>query len=189
MQAEHEHRHGQLREANERLVLAALTAQELQAAAEDAQRPQTEFLAVIAHELRSPLSPIRTAAEMLGHLRSDEPLLARVQTIIERQVAHMSRLVGDLLDVSRVNTGKLRLERRLVDTAVVIAAAADACGPAMETRRQHFDARCLHAVWKSMVTRCALRKSLLTCSTTPPSTCRMKVGSSYQYRRSMTRLC
>ncbi|WP_213768691.1 diguanylate cyclase [Caballeronia sp. dw_19] len=137
--AEHEHRYGQLREANERLVLAALTAQELQAAAEDAQRRQTEFLAVIAHELRSPLSPIRTAAEMLGHLRSDEPLLARVQAIIERQVAHMSRLVGDLLDVSRVNTGKLRLEHGLVDIKVVIAAAADACGPAIETRRQHFD--------------------------------------------------
>jgi diguanylate cyclase (GGDEF)-like protein len=136
--AEHERRHAQRQEANEQLVLAAISAQELQAAAEQAQRRQTEFLAVLAHELRNPLAPIRTAAALLGRVRTDEPLLLRVQTVIERQVAHMSRLLGDLLDVSRMNTGTLRLERRLVDMAGLIDEAVDACRPAMDTRLQHF---------------------------------------------------
>jgi diguanylate cyclase (GGDEF)-like protein len=136
--AEHERRHAQRQEANEQLVLAAISAQELQAAAEQAQRRQTEFLAMLVHELRNPLAPIRTAAALLGRVRTDETLLLRVQSVIERQVAHMSRLVGDLLDVSRVNTGTLRVDRRLVDMAGVIDEAVDACRPAMDTRLQHF---------------------------------------------------
>jgi len=134
---ENDRRHSLLREANEQLLLAALGAQALQAAAEQAQRQQTHFLAVLAHELRNPLAPIRTAAALLPRVGSEE--LPRMQAIIERQVAHMARLVGDLLDVSRVNTGKLRLERRPMDLAVIIDEAVDACRPAMATRLQRFD--------------------------------------------------
>jgi diguanylate cyclase (GGDEF)-like protein len=136
--AEHDRRYAQLREANEQLVLAALSAQELQAAAEQAQRRQTEFLAVVAHELRDPLTPIRTAAALLSDVRTQEPLLLQVQAVMERQVLHMSRLVNDLLDVSRVNTGKLSLERRVVEMAGIVDEAVDACRPAMDTRLQHF---------------------------------------------------
>ncbi len=136
--AGYEHRNGQLREANGQLVLAALSAQDLQAAAEQAQRRQTEFLAVLAHELRNPLTPIRNAAAMLGASPKDE-VLPRLKAIIERQVGHMSRLVGDLIDVSRVHTGKLRLERRDLDLAATLDAAVDACRPAMELRLQRFD--------------------------------------------------
>jgi diguanylate cyclase (GGDEF)-like protein len=134
---EHEHRHTQLREANGELVMAALSAQDLQSAAEQAHQQQMEFLAVLAHELRNPLTPIRTAAALLGRVRADD--LPRVQAMIERQVAHMSRLVSDLLDISRVNTGKLTLERRTVDVASIIDAAADACRPAMDARSQRFE--------------------------------------------------
>ena len=134
--AGHDRRHLQLQEANEQLILAALSAQELQSAAEQAHRQQNEFLAVLAHELRNPLTPIRTAAALLGRVRTDEPLLLRLQGVIERQVVHMSRLVGDLLDVSRVNTGKLRLDREVVDMTHVIEASVDACGPAIEARHQ-----------------------------------------------------
>jgi len=136
--AEHERGHLQLQEANEKLVLAALDAQDLQAAAEQAQRRQTEFLAVLAHELRNPLAPIRSAAALLGRVNPEEPLLARVQGVIERQVVHISRLVGDLMDVSRVSTGKLRLERRMLEMASVIDEAVDACRPAMDAREQKF---------------------------------------------------
>ncbi len=139
--AEHEQRHAQLQEANAQLLLAALSAQALQAAAEQAQRRQTEFLAVVAHELRNPLAPIRNAASLLGRVSTDEPMLPRLQGIIERQVVHMSRLVSDLLDVSRVSTGKFRIERRPVDLVGIIDAAVDACRPAMDTRLQHFVAR------------------------------------------------
>ena len=91
--------HSQLREANERLVLAALDAQELQAAAERAHRRQTEFLAVVAHELSDPMAPIRIAAAQLGGAQTEE-LLHSALGLIERQMALMSRRVGDLLDAS-----------------------------------------------------------------------------------------
>lgn len=137
-QAEHERRHEELREANEQLVLAALSAQELQAAAEQAQQHQTRILAMLAHELRNPLTPIRNAAALLNGIRTDESLLPRVQAVIERQVKHMSRMVDDLFDVSRINTGKLRLERRVVEMVGIIDEAVDTCRPAMDTRLQHF---------------------------------------------------
>jgi diguanylate cyclase (GGDEF)-like protein len=135
--AEHEQQYAQLRDANQHLVLAALNAQELQAASERAQRRQTEFLAVVAHELRTPLTPIRIAATMMDHKNKDKSTLPRMQAIIEQQVIHMSRLVSDLLDVSRVNTGKFRLEREMVDMSGVIDRAIGACRPAMDTRLQH----------------------------------------------------
>lgn len=137
--AEREQRYAQLQEANEQLVLAALTAQELQAAAEQAQARQMEVLAVVAHELRNPLAPIGYAAAMLDRGRADEPLLRRVQGVIERQVAHVSRLVGDLLDVSRARTGSFRLERQTVDMAGLIDQAVQSCRPALDARLQHLD--------------------------------------------------
>jgi len=124
-----------LREANEQLVKAALNAQERQLAAEQAHRQQAEFIAVLAHELRNPLTPIRTAAALLGRLPGRE--LPSVQAVIERQVAHLSRLIGDLLDVSRVFTGKLRLDIDWLNLADTIEQAVDACRPGMDTRRQH----------------------------------------------------
>jgi diguanylate cyclase len=135
--AEQARRQTQLREANEQLVLVALGARELQAAAEHEQRRQTDLLAVVAHELRGPLSPIRTAAALLGRVHAQE--MPRVQAIIERQVEYMSRLVGDLLDVARVSTGKLRLAHEVVDIGGVVDEAVDACRAAIQTRVQYFN--------------------------------------------------
>ena len=134
-------RHGRLLDANQQLVLAALGAQKLQEEAERAHQRQTSFLAVVAHELRNPLVPMRQATTLLDMARSDETLLPRIQTIIERQVAHMARLVGDLMDVSRVSTGKLRLECELLDLMDPINAAVSACRPGMDARLQHFTAQ------------------------------------------------
>ncbi len=135
--ADHGRQQIQLQEANQQLVLAALDAQQLQRAAQQAQQRQTELLAMVAHELRNPLAPIRTAAVLLGHLHSDEPLLNRVQSILERQVAHMARLVNDLMDLSRVNTGKLRLIRQTVNLAQVIDISVETCQPLIDLRVQH----------------------------------------------------
>ena len=136
--SEYINRHAQLCEANEHLLIAALGAQELQIAAELAQRRQTELLVLVAHELRNPLTPIRTAAALLGHKFPNETMLPRLQAIIERQVGHLSRLVGDLLDVSRAHTGKFRLECEMLEMAAVFEAAIETCRPAMESRRQQF---------------------------------------------------
>jgi len=134
-----EPRQAQLQDVNTQLVLAALTAQELQEAAENAQRRQNEFLAVVAHELRNPLAPIRIAATLLGRVRTDGPLLPRAQAIIERQVEHMSHLINDLLDIARGNIGKLRVEHQTVELNSVIATAVEACRPAIDARQQVFN--------------------------------------------------
>ncbi len=139
--AEAERRNALLQETNSQLVLAAISAQELKDAAEQAQRRQLNFLGVLAHELRNPLTPILNAAAILGRIPTDGPLLSRVQGIIERQVENMSRLVEDLLDVSRVNAGKLRLEKEPVDMMRLIEDVVQACRPAMDSRLQLFDVR------------------------------------------------
>lgn len=137
--AEHEQRHAMMQEANQQLVLAGLDAQELQAAAERAQQRQLDFLAIIAHELRDPLAPIRIATAMLGRVSSDEPLLPRARAIIERQVENMARLVGDLLDASRVGKGKLSLEQRPINLADIVADAVATCSPAMDARQHQLE--------------------------------------------------
>ena len=137
--AEHQREHGLLQEANAQLVVAALSARELQAAAESAQRRQIEFLGVLAHELRHPLAPIRNAAALLGRIPDGGSVLVRTQALLERQVSNMSRMVGDLLDVSRVNTGRLRIESRTVDLIDLLDEVVDTCRPAMDARLQNFN--------------------------------------------------
>jgi signal transduction histidine kinase len=127
-----------LREANELLVIAALNSQELEATALEAHRRQVSFLATVAHELRNPLMPLRLAALMLDRARTDDLAHARLQATITGQVAQMTRLIGDLLDGSRISTGKFRLERTLIDLGGVVARAIETCQPAMDARRHKF---------------------------------------------------
>jgi signal transduction histidine kinase len=79
----------------------------------EADRRKDEFLAILAHELRNPLQPLQTAVELIEH-DADKPVAERVRRIIHRQVHHIGRLVDDLLDVARFQTGKLDLRRELV---------------------------------------------------------------------------
>jgi signal transduction histidine kinase/CheY-like chemotaxis protein len=103
------------------------------ASAEGASRAKDEFIAMLSHELRNPLSPIVTALELM---RLHAPAsIERERVVIERQVAHLVRLVDDLLDVSRVIRGKVRLERRPVVLADVIAGAVEQASPLLEERR------------------------------------------------------
>jgi signal transduction histidine kinase len=134
-----ERRHAQMREANERLVLGALTAQELLAAAERAQARQAELLASVAEELRNPLAPIRITSAMLGHLKTEEKLLPRVQAIVEQQLSRMSRLVGHLVDASATGPDTWQFERRWIDLGPVIEAAIAKQRPQMDERGQHFE--------------------------------------------------
>jgi diguanylate cyclase (GGDEF)-like protein len=126
----------ELREANEQLVIAALTAQQLETQTEEAYTRQTQFLAMVAHELRNPLIPIQTAAGLLNRALSDEPLLAQLQAAIKRQVSLVSRLVDDLLDGSRVSAGKFRLECSVVELTGILSLALETCRPAIEARSQ-----------------------------------------------------
>lgn len=127
----------ELREANAQLVIAALGAQDLQATAERALDQQKGILAMVAHELRNPLTPIKLIAQRMVRLPSDQ--LPRMRELIEGQVQHISQLVDDLLDVSRASTGKLRINCSEVDMLRILNAAVDACSPVMIARKQQFD--------------------------------------------------
>ncbi len=95
----------------------------------EADQRKDEFLAMLAHELRNPLAPIETSADILEHLKLAEPAIAAVAGVINRQVGHMRRLIDDLLDVSRFSSGKIALDlapflmKDLVDAAVDATAA------------------------------------------------------------------
>jgi signal transduction histidine kinase/CheY-like chemotaxis protein len=107
-------------------------AQVLQSA-EVASRAKDEFIAMLSHELRNPLSPIVTALHLM---RLHEPGAApRERAVIERHVAHLVRLVDDLLDVSRVMRGKIRLQRRVVLLTDVVGRAVEQASPLLEARR------------------------------------------------------
>lgn len=129
-----------LREANERLVAAAMTAEEVNSRAAEARSAQLKFIAMVAHELRNPLGPIQMAIELLQHVR-DRSMLAELHSTIARQTAHMARLVGDLLDASRASTGKFRLDRSIIDLTTVLEAAVETRRPAIADRRQTLTVR------------------------------------------------
>jgi PAS domain S-box-containing protein len=102
----------------------------------DADRRKDEFLAMLAHELRNPLAPIRNAAHTLGLLGPGDDRIRWVSGVIERQVGLMTRLVDDLLDVSRITSGKITLQREIVPVRAVLAQAVEAARPLAESRRQ-----------------------------------------------------
>ncbi|MBI5616751.1 MAG: PAS domain-containing protein [Gammaproteobacteria bacterium] len=115
-----------------RQVEAAL--QEAKAAAEEANRQKDHFLAVLGHELRNPLAPIRNSVALLKRLGPADPALERARDMIDRQVTHMIRLIDDLLDVSRIATGKIRLRREELDLTEVVQCAVEDQRPLSEAR-------------------------------------------------------
>lgn len=101
-------------------------------------RRKDEFLATLAHELRNPLAPIRLSTELMEMLEPDDPEFKEAQTVIRRQVDHMVRLVDDLLDVSRVAQGKIKLRRETTDVAKVVEAAVETSRPLIEAGDHDF---------------------------------------------------
>lgn len=126
----------QLREANEHLVLATVSAQHQQEDAEAANRRQNEFLAMLAHELRNPLSPIGMAATMLARTPDASPQLQRLSHVIGRQVKHMSRLLDDLLDAARISSGKITLSTQPLQLSRVLQHAVEIIQPNILERSQ-----------------------------------------------------
>jgi signal transduction histidine kinase len=100
--------------------------------AENASRAKDEFMAMLGHELRNPLSPMLTALQLM-RLRAGDVAL-RERAVIERQVHHMCRLVDDLLDVSRITRGELQLARRTLELSDVVAHAIEMASPLLEER-------------------------------------------------------
>jgi signal transduction histidine kinase/ActR/RegA family two-component response regulator len=91
-----------------------------------------EFLAMLAHELRNPLAPIRNAVAVLRMIGADDPTTNRARELIDRQVAHMTRLVDDLLDVSRITRGKIALRTEEVALRTIVEEAVEATRPLVD---------------------------------------------------------
>ena len=104
----------------------------------EANRNREEFMALLSHELRSPLSPIVNALSILRQMRTNDPIIENAGNIIDRQVGQMVRLVDDLLDISRITKGKLRLTREKMELRVVANHAAETVRPLMEARKHEF---------------------------------------------------
>jgi signal transduction histidine kinase/CheY-like chemotaxis protein len=101
----------------------------------EAARRKDEFLAMLAHELRNPLAPVRTGLQVLRVKRADDPEVGRLTEMMARQVGQLTRLVDDLLDVSRITRGAVELRREPVDLAAVVSQAVEATRPLIEGRR------------------------------------------------------
>jgi signal transduction histidine kinase len=97
----------------------------------DTARRKDEFLAMLAHELRNPLAPIRNAVEILRQQEENGPETRWSVEVIDRQIAHLTRLVDDLLDVNRITRGKLEVRQERTDVAEILRAAAEGIQPAL----------------------------------------------------------
>ncbi|MET0356931.1 MAG: ATP-binding protein, partial [Cellvibrio sp.] len=96
-------------------------------ALKNADQRKDEFLAMLAHELRNPLAPITTSAEILSCVPNPHPAVKSAAAVIGRQAKHMTRLIDDLLDVARITQGRIQLQKVTVDIADVVAQALEAC--------------------------------------------------------------
>jgi signal transduction histidine kinase len=107
----------------------------------DADRRKDIFLAMLAHELRNPLAPIRNASDIFRHAGRHDPTLSRAADIVSRQVGLLSRLVDDLLDVSRITQGKVQLQRTRYDLRTSVTQAVETAIPLMQRNRQRLTVR------------------------------------------------
>jgi len=124
------------------LVSAALSARRArrrQYEMREVDRHKDEFLAILGHELRNPLAPIRTAMDVLNAMPDSGPKVRNITQIVERQVKHLTRLVDDLLDVARITNDKVTLQRERVSVATVVQHAVEICRQQIEAGRHTLD--------------------------------------------------
>src|SRR5205823_8312525 len=103
---------------------------------QDANQRKDEFLAMLSHELRNPLAPIRNAVELMRRVGSSEPRVTMARDVIDRQVTQLARLVDELLDVSRISQGKIVLKKEQVELAKIVAHSVETVRPMIDSREQ-----------------------------------------------------
>ncbi|HYH63290.1 MAG TPA: hybrid sensor histidine kinase/response regulator [Urbifossiella sp.] len=105
----------------------------------DEDRRKNDFIAMLAHELRNPLAPIRNALEIMRLTVDDSDAMERTRAMLERQVGQMVRLIDDLLDVSRITTGKLRVQPEAITLGAVLDSAVEISRPALDKAKVKFE--------------------------------------------------
>jgi len=116
-------------------VLARKAVEDSAAALREADRSKDEFLATLAHELRNPLAPLRTCAELLRLEGGDAKARDRVHGVMERQLGHMVRLVDDLLEISRITRGKVELRKEPIELTAIVKSAVETARPLIDAAR------------------------------------------------------
>lgn len=116
---------------------------------EDEGRRILTFLAMLGHELRNPLAPVANAISLMHLVEMESPTLVAARDVIERQVKQMTRLVDDLLDVSRITAGKIRIDRKPVHLQAVVTQAVESVGPAVRERGHDLEVKGNADVWIS----------------------------------------
>jgi signal transduction histidine kinase/CheY-like chemotaxis protein len=120
-------------------VRSALRGRVRQYQVKEADQRKDEFLASLSHELRNPLGPIRTSMLILKRMYPAAYAVTQVREVVERQVTHLTRLVDDLLDVARITSGKVVLQRERMVLSAAIAHAVEICSPQLEKSQHRLD--------------------------------------------------
>src|SRR5579864_5784252 len=106
---------------------------------ERSERRISEFLAMLVHELRNPLAPIRNALDLMRIKSAGDSTYEWSRNVIDRQVTQLTRLVDDLLDVARITSGKIELKKEAVELNAAVLRAVESCRPAAECKHQVLD--------------------------------------------------
>src|SRR3984893_3583357 len=133
----------ELEQANQTLQSEVAERSRAEQALKAADRHKDEFLAMLAHELRNPLAPILNAVQLIRRKPLADPQLAWSREVIERQLSHLTRLVDDLLDVSRITRGKINLAREPVEVTSLVARAVETVQPLIVERGHQFTMKVL----------------------------------------------
>ena len=127
--------------ARARAEAAQRAAEEVTRRLQEEARRKDEFLAMLSHELRNPLAPIRTAIEVIRRVAPPDPTLTMARDAVDRQVGHLVRLVEELLDVSRISEGRITLKKEQIELGKVVSHAIETVRPLIESRGQQLAVR------------------------------------------------
>lgn len=125
-----------LRDANEHLVIASLDASLREAKTAQSHRQQSLFLSMLAHELRNPLAPIAMSVQLLGKMSGLPSAAQSLLRILERQTSHLVRLIDDLMDATRINSGKLKIKKTAAQVSQFIEHAVETSQPQLDAQGQ-----------------------------------------------------
>lgn len=131
----------ELEHANAALLAQIAERNRVEMALKEADRRKDEFLAILAHELRNPLAAASAAARLLGKSGQNAEVASMACGAVQRQVGHMARLLDDLLDVSRISHGRMRLQMASIDMCDIVRAAVDMVRPQLDAKQQTLDVK------------------------------------------------
>ncbi len=143
-----QHANAELESANRSLQTEVTERTRVELALKEADRHKDEFLAMLAHELRNPLAPIHNAIQAHAPQQLGDPQLNWSRDVIERQLTHLTRLVDDLLDVSRITRGKINLNKEVIDLATLVARTVETVQPLIDERKHSLSVDLPAAWWR-----------------------------------------